>query len=71
MRIEESLRHLAWHAALSLAPYGELESKGTVWGQSQDGTTQGDPEAGAYFAVGWHPQLRQLDSVVSAVGGAA
>ena len=66
-----SLRHLAWHAALSLAPYGELESKGTVWGQSQDGTTQGDPEAGAYFAVGWHPQLRQLDSVVSAVGGAA
>ena len=68
---EESLRHLAWHAALSLAPHGGLESRGKVWGQSGDGTTQGDPEAGAYFALGWHPQLRQLDSVVAAAGGAA
>ena len=68
---EESLRHMAWHAALSLAPFGNLESRGKVWGQASDGTTQGDPEAGAYFAVGWHPLLRQLDSVVAAASGVA
>jgi hypothetical protein len=68
---EESLRHLASHVALSLAPAGALESGGKVWGQAEDGTTQGDPEAGGYFGVGWHPQLRQLDRVVSAAGGAA
>ena len=44
---------------------------GEVWGQAGDGTTQGDPEAGAYFAVGWHPLLRDLDRVVAAVGGVA
>ena len=27
---EDSLRHLAWHAALSLAPAGVLETKGQV-----------------------------------------
>ena len=40
---EESLRHLSWHAALSLAPDGTLESKGKAWGSACDGTTQGDP----------------------------
>ena len=68
---EDGLRHLAWHAALSLAPAGALESGGKVWGTAADGATQGDPEAGGYFGVGWHPQLRHLDSVVSAVGGSA
>ena len=68
---EESLRHMAWHAALSLAPFGNLESRGKVWGHSEDGTCQGDPEAGAYFAVGWHPLLRELDRVVAAVNGVA
>ena len=28
---EESLKHLSWHAALSLAPHGALESRGKVW----------------------------------------
>jgi hypothetical protein len=55
----------------SLSPHGALESRGKVWGQAGDGTTQADLEAGAYFVVGWHPQLRQLDSVVAATGGAA
>ena len=50
----------------SLSPHGALESRG-----KGDGTTQADLEAGAYFVVGWHPQLRQLDSVVAATGGAA
>ena len=36
-----------------------------------EGATQGDHETGAYFAVGWHPQLRELDRVVSSLGGAA
>ena len=40
---EESLRHLTWHAALSLAPAGALESGGKVWGRAADGATQGDP----------------------------
>lgn len=52
----------------SLSPHGALESRGKVWGQAGDGTTQADLEAGAYFVVGWHPQL---DSVVAATGGAA
>ena len=71
MEREDSLKHLVWHAALSLAPAGPLESGGKVWGQAADGATQGDPEAGGYFSVGWHPQLRELDSIVAAVGGAA
>ena len=48
-----------------------MESGGKVWGRAADGATQGDPEAGGYFGVGWHPQLRELDRVVSAVGGAS
>ena len=58
-------------SALSLTSAGPLESGGEVWGIATDGTTQGDPEAGGYFSVGWHPQLRELDRIVSAVGGAA
>ena len=68
---DDSLQHLVWHAALSLAPAGPLESNGKVWGEAADGATQGDPEAGGYFSVGWHPQLRELDRIVSVVGGAA
>ena len=68
---EEELRHLAWHAALSLASANALESGGKVWGQAKEGATQGDPEAGTYFCVAWHSQIRELDGVVSQVGGAA
>ena len=38
---EDSLRHLSWQAALSLAPEGALENKGKVWGQAKDGVIQG------------------------------
>ena len=68
---EDSLRHLAWHAALSLASSNALESGGEVWGQAREGTTQGNPEAGAYFCVAWHPQVKELDRVLAEAGGAA
>ena len=68
---EDSLRHLAWHAALSLASSNALESGGEVWGQASEGTTQGNPEAGTYFFVAWHPQVRELDRVLAEAGGAA
>ena len=34
---QESLQHLAHHAALSLAPAGALESGGKVWGEAEEG----------------------------------
>ena len=43
---EDSLRHLALHAALSLAPEGALENKGKVLGKSKDGVIQGGPASG-------------------------
>ena len=71
MDSEEELRHLAWHAALSLASPNALESGGKVWGQAREGATQGDPEAGTYFCAAWHPQIRELDREIAMVGGAA
>ena len=68
---EEGLRHLAWHAAQTLAPATTLEHGGRIWGEATDGTSQGDPESAAYFSVAWHPQLRILDAELAAVGGAA
>ena len=68
---EESLRHLSWHAALTLASPNALESGGTVWGQAREGGTQGNPEAGSWFCVAWQPQIRRLDAELSVVGGAA
>ena len=68
---EEELKHLAWHAALSLASSNSLESGGKVWGQAPEGATQGDPEAGTYFCAAWHPYIRDLDREIAQVGGAA
>ena len=68
---EEDLKHLAWHAALSLASSNALESGGKVWGQANEGATQGDPEAGTYFCAAWHPALRELDREIAVAGGAA
>ena len=42
-----------------------------MWGQAREGATQGDPEAGTYFCVAWHPELRELDRELARVGGAA
>ena len=68
---EEDLKHLVWHAALSLASPNALESGGKVWGQAEEGATQGDPEAGTFFCAAWHPQIRELDRVIAQAGGAA
>ena len=39
-------------------------------GKAANGTTQGDPEAGGHFCVGWKPEVVELDTTLSAVGGA-
>ena len=67
---EESLKHLVWHAALSLSSPSALETGGKVWGEACEGVVQGDPESGSYFSVAWHPHIRDLDRQMAAVGGA-
>ena len=67
---EDSLRHLVWHAALSLSSPSALESGGKVWGEAAEGMCQGDPESGSYFCLAWHPEIRELDRQIAAVGGA-
>ena len=71
MESDEKLRHLVWHAALSLCSPNALETEGKVWGEAREGSRQGDPEAGGYFCLAWHPHIRALDRRLSAVGGAA
>ena len=68
---EETLKHMASHAATLLASSSGLESRGTIWGESEEGTTQGDPESGPYFSVGMHPQVRQADAQLAEAGGMA
>ena len=59
---EETLQHLACHAATLLAPASGLESKGRLWGESDEGTTQGDPESGPFFNVAIHQDVRIADA---------
>ena len=68
---EDSLRHLALHAATLLAPDSGLESQGHLWGVAHEGTTQGDPESGPYFNVAIHKYVRIADAELSSVGGIA
>ena len=68
---EPSLQHLAWHAAVTLAPNHGLESGGRLFGSAPEGQTQGDPEAAPWFCVGWHKYLRELDATLIEVGGMA
>ena len=67
----EELRHLVWHAAQTLAPSSALEHGGKRWGEAPEGATQGDPPAGGYFSLAWHPQLRVLDAELARARGAA
>ena len=48
---EASLQHLAWHAAVTLAPSCGLETGGSRWGGSSEGTAQGDPLSAPYFNI--------------------
>ena len=66
-----SLRHLAFHTAITNACHTTLVSGGRAWGVAGDGMVQGDPEAGGRFTVGIHRDLLQLDSDLSEVGGGA
>ena len=42
-----------------------------MWGHAEEGATQGDPEAGTFFCAAWHPQICELDRLISLSGGAA
>ena len=68
---EPSLRHLAWHAATCLASHTGLESGGKLWGQAEEGLSQGDPEASGCFCVAWHREVRALDATLAEHGGFA
>ena len=65
------LRHLALFAATCLAGHQGLESRGEMWGRTGEGETQGDPVAGPWFCVAWHPFVRELDATLRAAGGGA
>ena len=68
---EPTLRHLAWHAATVLAPSHGLEIGGVKWGEQDEGKSQGDGEAPAYFAVAIQKDVRKLDELVKTSGGAS
>ena len=57
---ESSLSHLAWQAAVTLAPTCGLENSGKRWGGSSEGTAQGDPLSAPYFNVAWHKYVKKL-----------
>ena len=71
LEAEQTLTHLAWHAATVLAPHHGLEIGGVKWGEQEEGKRQGDSEAPAYFAVAIHRDVRKLDEMVSRSGGMA
>ena len=68
---EPTLQHLAWHAAVVLAPDSGPESGGVRWGLSEEGTAQGDPLSSPYFCVAWHKEVRELNSSLKSSGGMA
>lgn len=68
---EDTLRHLALHAATLLAPDSGLESQGYLWGEAHEGTTQGDPESGPYFNVAIQKYVRVADAELAHIGGFA
>ena len=66
---EPSLRHLASHAATSLAAPTALEDRGELFGWSEDGFPQGCPEAAPEYCVSWQEQVVEMDQAVSQDGG--
>ena len=70
-RPEPTLQHLAWFAAVVLAPSTGLETGGTRWGEQGEGETQGDPKASAFFAGAIHGPVRRFDAELSRGGGFA
>ena len=68
---DDSLKHLACHAATLYAPASGLESRGTLWGESEEGGTQGDPESGPYFCVSMHKYVKKADQKLAVNNGMA
>ena len=68
---EPALQHLASHAATILAPGNGLECRGTLWGESMEGVTQGDPESGPYFCVAIQEFVDKVDTMLAGGGGCA
>ena len=58
---EDSLCHLATFVSSILAPVYGLEHGGKVWGTMEEGLVQGDPSSGHLFAIGFHPDLIELE----------
>ena len=71
LEAEPTLQHLAWFAAVVLAPSTGLETGGTRWGEQGEGETQGDPKASAFFAGAIHGPVRRFDAELSRGGGFA
>ena len=65
---EPTLRHLAHFCAVTLAPVNGLEAGGTMWGEAEEGDTQGDSAASMRFCVALQPSLRRLDEACGAGG---
>ena len=51
LKAEPTLKHLAWLAAVVLAPVSGLESMGKRWGDCEEGGTQGDPLTGNWMRL--------------------
>ena len=68
---EPTLSHLASHAATTLASSTALEDRGRLWGEGEEGFSQGDPRAGADYCAGTQEYLVKLDLMVRRAGGQA
>ena len=71
LEAQPTLQHLAWFAAVVLAPSTGLETGGEQWGEQGEGETQGDPKASAFFATAIQPAVRRFDAELSVAGGGA
>ena len=48
-----------------------MESRGSLWGESKEGVTQGDPESGPYFCVAVQEYVVKVDKLLAEGGGCA
>ena len=71
LEAEPTLQHLAWFAAVIVAPTTGLETRGEKWGEQGDGGTQGDPKESAFFASAIQEAVRIFDADLSEGGGKA
>ena len=69
LEAEQSLGHIALHFATTNAMPTGLETGGKLWGEAGDGLTQGCPLSGGFFCVGWHRDVRELETELATEGG--